>query len=84
MPTPKILPLTRMGFATVRLGLLICVLMVGLPAWALVDWLTLPATQFRGTAPGARLLPAGPLPDPALLSYSLQARAHEAGALKAI
>ncbi|MFM5187915.1 diguanylate cyclase [Aeromonas sanarellii] len=39
--------LTRMGFMTVRLRLLICVLMVGLPAWALVDWLTLPATQFE-------------------------------------
>ncbi|MGE6293191.1 diguanylate cyclase [Aeromonas media] len=38
--------LTRMGFMTVRLRLLTCLLMVGLPAWALVDWLTLPATQF--------------------------------------
>ena len=36
--------LTRMGFMTVRLRLLTCLLMVGLPAWALVDWLTLPAT----------------------------------------
>ena len=38
--------LTRMGFMTVRLRLLTCLLMVGLPAWALVDWLTLPAPQF--------------------------------------
>ncbi|MDF2390069.1 diguanylate cyclase [Aeromonas sp. 2HA2] len=38
--------LTRMGFMTVRLRLLTCLLMVGLPAWALVDWLTLPAAQF--------------------------------------
>ncbi|MFQ2093486.1 diguanylate cyclase domain-containing protein [Aeromonas taiwanensis] len=39
--------LTRMGFMTVRLRLLTCLLMVGLPAWALVDWLTLPAAQFE-------------------------------------
>jgi diguanylate cyclase (GGDEF)-like protein len=38
--------LTRMGFMTVRLRLLTCLLMVGLPAWALVDWLTLPSAQF--------------------------------------
>ncbi|WP_421170299.1 diguanylate cyclase [Aeromonas dhakensis] len=38
--------LTRMGFMTVRLRLLTCLLMVGLPAWAVVDWLTLPAAQF--------------------------------------
>jgi hypothetical protein len=38
--------LTRMGFMTVRLRLLTCLLMAGLPAWALVDWLTLPAIQF--------------------------------------
>ena len=29
--------LTRMGFMTVRLRLLTCLLMVGLPAWALAD-----------------------------------------------
>ncbi len=28
---------TRMGFMTVRLRLLTCLLIVGLPAWALVD-----------------------------------------------
>lgn len=39
--------LTRMGFMTVRLRLLTCLLMVGLPTWALVDWLTLPAAQFE-------------------------------------
>ena len=38
--------LTRMGFMTVRLRLLTCLLMAGLPAWALVDWLTLPSAQF--------------------------------------
>lgn len=38
--------LTRMGFMTVRLRLLTCLLMVGLPAWAVVDWLTLPSAQF--------------------------------------
>ncbi|MCH7371636.1 MULTISPECIES: sensor domain-containing diguanylate cyclase [Aeromonas] len=38
--------LTRMGFMTVRLRLLTCLLMIGLPAWALVDWLTLPGAQF--------------------------------------
>lgn len=38
--------LTRMGFMTVRLRLLTCVLMLGLPAWALVDWLTLAPAQF--------------------------------------
>ena len=39
--------LTRMGFMTVRLRLLTCLLMAGLPSWALVDWLTLPAIQFE-------------------------------------
>ena len=39
--------LTRMGFMTVRWRLLTCLLMVGLPTWALVDWLTLPAAQFE-------------------------------------
>lgn len=39
--------LTRMGFMTVRLRLLTSLLMVGLPTWALVDWLTLPAAQFE-------------------------------------
>lgn len=38
--------LTRMGFMTVRLRLLTCLLMIGLPAWALVDWLTLTPSQF--------------------------------------
>lgn len=38
--------LTRMGFMTVRLRLLTLLLMTGLPAWALVDWLTLPSDQF--------------------------------------
>lgn len=38
---------TRMGFMTVRLRLLTALLMTGLPAWALVDWLTLPAPHFE-------------------------------------
>ena len=38
---------TRMGFMTVRLRLLTCLLMVGLPAWALIDWATLPFAQFQ-------------------------------------
>ncbi|MGL5708125.1 MAG: GGDEF domain-containing protein, partial [Aeromonas sp.] len=38
---------TRMGFMTVRLRLLTCLLMIGLPAWALVDWLTLPPSHFE-------------------------------------
>ncbi|KXU80821.1 GGDEF domain-containing protein [Aeromonas enteropelogenes] len=38
---------TRMGFMTVRLRLLTCLLIVGLPAWALVDWLTLSRTHFE-------------------------------------
>ncbi|MFM4718177.1 GGDEF domain-containing protein [Aeromonas bivalvium] len=38
--------LTRMGFMTVRLRLLTCLLMVGIPAWGLVDWLTLGEAQF--------------------------------------
>lgn len=38
---------TRMGFMTVRLRLLTCLLMLGLPAWAVVDWLTLPAVHFE-------------------------------------
>lgn len=38
---------TRMGFMTVRLRLLTCLLMVGLPAWAVVDWITLPAPHFE-------------------------------------
>lgn len=37
---------TRMGFMTVRLRLLTSLLMVGLPAWALVDWLTLSSSHF--------------------------------------
>ncbi|WP_349921445.1 GGDEF domain-containing protein [Aeromonas veronii] len=38
--------LTRMGFMTARLRLLTCLLMIGIPSWALVDWLTLPSAQF--------------------------------------
>jgi len=38
---------TRMGFMTVRLRLLTCLLMIGLPAWAVVDWVTLPAIHFE-------------------------------------
>jgi diguanylate cyclase len=38
--------LTRMGFMTVRLRLLTCLLMIGIPAWGLVDWLTLSQEQF--------------------------------------
>ncbi|MFH7526589.1 diguanylate cyclase [Aeromonas sp. A5] len=38
---------TRMGFMTVRLRLLTCLLIVGLPAWALVDWLTLSRAHFE-------------------------------------
>ena len=32
---------------TVRLRLLTCLLMIGLPAWAVVDWVTLPAIHFE-------------------------------------
>lgn len=38
---------TRMGFMTVRLRLLTCLLMIGLPAWAVVDWVTLPPIHFE-------------------------------------
>ncbi|MFB2865307.1 GGDEF domain-containing protein [Aeromonas sp. MdU4] len=38
---------TRMGFMTVRLRLLTCLLMLGLPAWAVVDWATLPSIHFE-------------------------------------
>ncbi|MGL5660881.1 MAG: GGDEF domain-containing protein [Aeromonas sp.] len=38
---------TRMGFMTVRLRLLICMLMLGLPSWAVVDWLSLPSPHFE-------------------------------------
>ncbi|MGL4250041.1 MAG: diguanylate cyclase [Aeromonas sp.] len=38
---------TRMGFMTVRLRLLTALLMVGLPAWALIDWITLSALHFE-------------------------------------
>lgn len=38
---------TRMGFMTVRLRLLTCLLMAGLPVWAVIDWATLPAGHFE-------------------------------------
>ncbi|WP_317986269.1 GGDEF domain-containing protein [Aeromonas schubertii] len=38
--------MTRIEFMTVRFRWLVCLLMVGLPAWSVVDWLTLSTGQY--------------------------------------